>query len=214
MAEILGLEIDRINHDCFKVKSSDKVVYFDPYKIKSGENADIVLIGHEHFDHCSTEDIAKVATKDTVILCNSNSVSKVGRVEAAEVVVMSPGKEVNVNGVNVKAVAAYNVNKFRSPGQPFHPKEDEHCGYIVTLDGKKVYHMGDTDVIPEMDSVECDIALVPVSGKYVMTADEAVEAVKKVNPKVAVPMHYGDIVGTDEDAKKFQQLVGDKVKII
>ena len=117
------------------------------------------------------------------------------------------GEKVTVGSVTIEGVSAYNTNKFREPGKVFHPKEEQHLGYVITLDGTRVYFAGDTDVIPQMKSVRCDIALLPVSGTYVMTAEEAAEAAKVINPKVAVPMHYGAIVGSEADAKKFKSLV-------
>jgi len=213
MVEVLGLEIERLNHDAFKIKGKEKVVYIDPYKIDESEKADLILIGHEHFDHCSPEDISKVSSNETILIVNSNSVSKVSKMEAKDLLIAVPGKEFEANGIKVKAVPAYNIDKFRAPGIVFHPKEEEHCGFVVEIDGVKVYHAGDTDNIPEMENIDCDIALLPVSGTYVMTADEAVSAVKKIRPKVAIPMHYGSIVGSDEDAEKFKEKADCKVVI-
>ena len=122
--------------------------------------------------------------------------------------------ELAVGKVSVKAVPAYNVNKFRSPGNPFHPQAALHNGYVATLDGVSVYFAGDTDQIPEMAAIECDVALLPVSGTYVMTAEEAAEAAKVIQPQVAVPMHYGaGVAGTSDDALVFQSRYGGKVKI-
>jgi len=109
--------------------------------------------------------------------------------------------------VVIEAVPAYNLNKFREPGTVFHPRAEKRLGFIAALDGTRVYFAGDTDFIPEMKSIKCDIALLPVSGTYVMTAEEAAEAAKAINPKIAVPMHYGAIVGSEADAKKFKSLV-------
>ena len=127
---------------------------------------------------------------------------------------MRPGDELAVGEVVVRAVPAYNVNKFRSPGNPFHPQPALHNGYVVTVDGVRVYFAGDTDHIPEMAGIECDVALLPVSGTYVMTAEEAAEAAKVIQPQVAVPMHYGaGVAGTRDDAARFQALYGGKVRI-
>lgn len=204
--EILGLKIEKLNHASFKIKK-DKTIYIDPFKISEDEKADLILISHEHFDHCSPEDIEKVIGNNTTIIVNSNALSKVSKLPVKNIIVANPGKEIEVNEIKVKAVPAYNTNKYRSPGVHFHPKQDEHVGFIIEINGIKVYHSGDTDVIPEMDMIHCDIALLPVSGTYVMTAEEAVEAVGKIKPKVVVPMHYGDIVGTAEDAERFKSLV-------
>jgi len=212
MAEILGLQIERLNHDCFKIKHHTKTVYIDPYKITdrdAQDKADIVFITHEHFDHCSPEDIKKVSTSETILMVNSNSVSKVSKLNVKNLIVASPGKNYNIKGVKVMVVPAYNTNKFRMKNQVFHPKEDEHCGYVFEIKSVKMYHAGDTDNIPEMETIGCDIAMLPVSGTYVMTPREAAEAVKRIKPKVAIPMHYGSIVGTNAHAHEFKDLVGD-----
>jgi L-ascorbate metabolism protein UlaG (beta-lactamase superfamily) len=120
---------------------------------------------------------------------------------------LEPGDQCSVEKVEIEAVPAYNLNKFREPGQVFHPQKDKKLGFVFQMDGTRVYFAGDTDVIPEMKSIRCDIALLPVSGTYVMTAEEAAEAVAEIKPKIAVPMHYGAIVGSDSDAQKFKSLV-------
>jgi L-ascorbate metabolism protein UlaG (beta-lactamase superfamily) len=119
-----------------------------------------------------------------------------------------------VKGIPIEATAAYNINKFRSPGVPFHPKESRHVGFVITLDGVRVYHAGDTDCIPEMNEVRADIALLPVSGTYVMTAEEAVEAVKILGPALAIPMHVGRGIGSLEDATRFKELSPVPVRVL
>jgi L-ascorbate metabolism protein UlaG (beta-lactamase superfamily) len=114
-----------------------------------------------------------------------------------------------VGNVQIEAVPAYNVNKFREPGKAFHPKGESRLGFVVEMDGTTVYHAADSDLIPEMQHIKCDIALLPVSGTYVMTAEEAAQAVAAIKPKIAVPMHYGAIVGSSSDAEKFKSLVKD-----
>jgi L-ascorbate metabolism protein UlaG (beta-lactamase superfamily) len=125
--------------------------------------------------------------------------------------VVQRGDSLNVHGVPLEVVAAYNVHPDR---QNFHPKEYGGVGYVVTLNGKRIYHTGDTDPIVEMQNVKCDIMLVPVSGTYVCTCDEAAEAVKIVNPKLAIPMHWDTIVGTWEDANSFKQKADVPVEIL
>jgi L-ascorbate metabolism protein UlaG (beta-lactamase superfamily) len=127
---------------------------------------------------------------------------------------MSFGETKNILGVSVEAVPAYNTNKFRTPGKVYHPKEEGRIGYIITMNGVRIYHAGDTDHIPEMKNIKVDIALLPVSGTYVMTADEAAKAVAEIKPKIAIPMHYGAIVGDVNDAQKFQKLATCKVTIL
>jgi L-ascorbate metabolism protein UlaG (beta-lactamase superfamily) len=182
-----------LGHDGFLIKGNGNTIVIDPFKIRECEPADIVLITHEHYDHCSPEDVDKVQKDSTVIVTEANAASKLsGNVE-----VMHPGDTLTVSGTQIEAVAAYNTNK------SFHPQQNGWLGFIVTVDGVRIYHAGDTDLIPEMDSFEADIALLPVSGTYVMTADEAVQAARRINPKIAIPMHYGGIVGSAEDAQRF-----------
>jgi L-ascorbate metabolism protein UlaG (beta-lactamase superfamily) len=171
------------------------VIVIDPFQINDCELADVILISHEHYDHCSPEDVKKIQKDDTIIVTEPNSAKKLsGNIE-----VVKPGDKVTASGIPVEAVAAYNTNK------TFHPKGNNWLGFVVTVDGVRIYHAGDTDVIPEMDSLEADVALLPVSGTYVMTAQEAVEAAKRIKPKVAIPMHYGAIVGSADDAQQFSE---------
>jgi L-ascorbate metabolism protein UlaG (beta-lactamase superfamily) len=124
-----------------------------------------------------------------------------------DVRVVHPGDEVTVGDVTVKAVPAYNTHRFRSPGEPFHPKEQEHVGYVVTVDGERVYFAGDTDHVPEMGEITCDVAMLPVGGKYTMDAEEAAEAAADIGPRVAVPMHFASgVVGEPADAERFRSL--------
>ena len=120
----------------------------------------------------------------------------------------------SVAGVEIEAVRAYNVNKFRSPGVPFHPREADMVGYVVTIGGVRLYFAGDTDHIPEMDEMACDVALLPVSGKYVMTAEEAAEAARTIQPQVVVPMHFGSGIGRAGDGRTFTGLYDGKVVVL
>jgi L-ascorbate metabolism protein UlaG (beta-lactamase superfamily) len=125
-----------------------------------------------------------------------------------------PGDRLTVAGVEIEAVPAYNVNKFRSPGVPFHPREAEHVGYVVTVGGVRVYFSGDTDPIPEQAEIDCHVALLPVSGIYVMTAEEAAEAARTLDPQIVVPMHYGAGIGTGEDGRRFTELYEGEVALL
>jgi L-ascorbate metabolism protein UlaG (beta-lactamase superfamily) len=203
-------ELRWLGHDSF-VYEGGPVVYFDPWRLDQDlPPADLVLVSHEHGDHCSPDDVRRVSGPNTVVVASQSAASLL----QGDVRVMRPGDELAVDEVAVQAVPAYNVNKFRSPGNPFHPQPALHNGYVVTVDGVRVYFAGDTDHIPEMAGIECDVALLPVSGTYVMTAAEAAGAARVIQPEVAVPMHYGaGVAGTREDADRFRSLYAGEVRI-
>lgn len=204
--KLLNLEFTRIAHDTFRIAGS-KVVYTDPYKVTKNDEADIVLLSHEHFDHLSLDDLKKVIMPGTTIVASPLCKDGLEGIKVKETRFLDPGGKLTVGKVEIEAVPAYNLNKFRAPGQAFHPKGEKRVGFVLKMDGTTVYFAADTDFIPEMKSIKCDIALLPVSGTYVMTAEEAAEAARALNPKIAVPMHYGAIVGSEEDARKFKSLV-------
>jgi L-ascorbate metabolism protein UlaG (beta-lactamase superfamily) len=204
--KLLNLEITRIAHDAFKITGS-QIIYTDPYKVTKHEAADIVLISHEHFDHLSMEDLHKVISSATTLVASTICRQGLEGVKVKAIHYLNPGEKLRVGSVEVAAVPAYNIDKGPEPGKLFHPKEDKRLGFIITMDGTRVYFAGDADFIPEMKSIECDIALLPVSGTYVMTAEEAAEAAKAIKPKIAVPMHYAAIVGSEADAQRFKALV-------
>jgi L-ascorbate metabolism protein UlaG (beta-lactamase superfamily) len=191
-----------LSHDAFRI-DGPQIIYLDPYRLGPGNpEADVILITHDHPDHCSPEDVAKIQGQDTTIVTIDAAAAKL----EGDVQIVKPGDSVMVKGIEVMAVPAYNVDKFRSPGVAFHPKESGHVGFVVTSNGQRIYHAGDTDHIPEMaDLGRIDIALLPVSGTYVMTADEAVGAAETINPRIAIPMHVGRGIGSLEDAQTFQQ---------
>ncbi len=209
-----NLIIEKIFHSTVKVKGN-LVIYFDPFHLPGGaERADLILITHEHFDHCSPDDIKKIADKNTIIVTTEMCEEMLGNLDVKEIKYVKPGDKLELNSVKIEAVPAYNINKFRSPGVLFHPREQGMAGYVVELAGTRVYHAGDTDFIPEMkDLKNIDIALLPVSGIYVMTPAEAAHAAKAINPKIAMPMHYGDLRQADEtlgskaDGETFKKLV-------
>jgi L-ascorbate metabolism protein UlaG (beta-lactamase superfamily) len=202
MTEDILSKIVWLGHDGFRIDAS-KTVYIDPYQISDGPRADLILITHEHFDHCSPDDVAKIQHSGSVIITEKDSAAKL----SGDVRVVNVGETISVDNITVEAVPAYNTNK------DFHPKSKGWLGFIVEIDGVKVYHAGDTDFIPEMKDFNTDIALLPVSGTYVMTAKEAVEAALAINPKVAVPMHYGAIVGGGQDAENFKTALEEKIEV-
>lgn len=211
---LLNLDITRLGHDTFKIKGS-KLIYTDPYKLNQRDEADIVLISHEHFDHFSLEDLERVIFPGTTIVASPLCKDGLKNLKVKEVKFLDPGGKLTVGKVQIEAVPAYNLNKFREPGKAFHPKGEKRLGFLILMDGTTVYHAADSDFIPEMKNLKCDIALLPVSGTYVMTAEEAAQAAAAIKPRIAVPMHYGSIVGSDADAEKFKSLVkGVQVEIL
>ena len=192
-----------LGHDSFRITGS-KTIYLDPYQIGPADPADLVLVTHEHFDHCSPEDVAKVQGPGTKVITEKDSAAKL----TGDVHILSPGERLTVEGVTIEALPAYNVNK------SFHPKEKGWLGFVVEMDGVRIYHAGDSDFIPEMNRIKADIALLPVSGTYVMTAAEAVEAALAIKPQVAIPMHYGAIVGGRSDADTFKAALEGKIEVV
>lgn len=200
-ARIIAM-IHWLGHDSFRIDGDEKVIYIDPYKIADGPEADLILITHDHSDHASPEDVAKIRRSDTAIVAPSAAAAKF----PGQIQTVKPGDKLNIKGISIEAVPAYNTSKFRSPGVPFHPRESGYVGYIVTVAGTRIYHAGDTDAIAEMKSVQCDVALLPVSGIYVMTAEEAAAAAEMIHPGTVIPMHVGKGIGSLEDAKRFKAL--------
>ena len=206
--QVNNIEFNWLGHDGFKLVTADnKVVYIDPYKISEvhhkKNDAEIVLISHNHFDHLSIEDLRHVINEKTMIIAASECIEKLKQEGFKNVKNVEPGQTIEERDVNIEIVPAYNINK------NFHPKDDRKIGFIFTFDKMlKIYHAGDTDKIPEMSEFKPDIALVPVSGVYVMSADEAADAINNlIKPsKLAIPMHYGTIVGSLDRCKKIQKV--------
>ena len=213
MLEYRGLKMSWLGHDGFRIKNT-KTIYVDPYLIKTSEEADIILITHEHYDHCNPGAVKRISSAKTTIITTAVVKSQLSGTKAKEIRAARPGEKIVVDNVSIQTVPSYNVNKFRSPGTPFHPKQDEMLGFIITIDGVRIYHAGDTDSIPEMEGLNVDIACLPVSGTYVMTADEAAESTRRLKPKIAIPMHYGSIVGDERDAERFKKLAACEVRIL
>lgn len=204
-------QITWLGHDSFRINADGLILYIDPFKLPTHEpKADLILITHDHQDHCSPADVAKIQKTDTVIVTVPQAAAKL----TGQKKLVKPGEELIVKGITIQTVPAYNTNKFRSPGVPYHPKDSNYVGFIIKVEGKRIYHAGDSDFIPEMKGLEVDISLLPVSGLYVMTAEEAAEAATAIKPKLAIPMHVGGPVGSLSDAQRFKEKAGIPVTIL
>ena len=192
--------IEWLGHAGFRLKTSAGWIYIDPYRAGDGPPADAILVTHGHFDHFSRDDVLALAGERTICIAPPAVTEQLkGRTYS-----IAPEETVEIGGVEVQAVAAYNTNKLDSEGRPFHGREAGWVGYVIRDGGRRIYHSGDTDVIPEMDEAAgVDVALLPVSGTYVMTALEAAEAARRIDPGVAVPMHWGTVIGSRADAEAF-----------
>lgn len=209
--EIEGVRIDYLGHAGFLITSLigvEKRIVIDPYNVPEiREKADIILITHSHYDHCSIKDIQALARRGTIVILSADSQSKGAKLEGVEMQVIEPGEVLDFGSIKIEAVPAYNTNK------EFHPKKEGWMGYLIKMRGVVIYHAGDSDKIPEMERLTGYgrkdtkfIALLPVSGKYVMNADEAAEAALIIKADLAIPMHYGaGVAGTIKDAEDFVQ---------
>ncbi|MCS7118227.1 MAG: MBL fold metallo-hydrolase [Thaumarchaeota archaeon] len=212
------LKITWLRHAGFLLAGRGKTVVIDPFNVKPEKavKVDLTFVTHDHFDHCSLKDLEPFVDRErTSVVAARNCSRALKDLRCKTKDFVDPGGSGEVAGVKFQAVPAYNVNKFRSPGVPFHPRNYGGVGYVIEVAGARVYHAGDTDNIPEMVQLkDIDVALLPVSGTYVMTAEEAAEAAKTITPKLAIPMHFGEIVGSIEDAKRFSSLAGVKVEVL
>ncbi len=194
-----------LRHASFRIEAPDCVIYVDPWKLKPRATpADLILITHEHHDHFSPQDLDKIRTPDTTIV----SIAAVTSELSGDLHTVQAGDRLTAKGIDIEVVPAYNMDK------QFHPHSKGGVGYILTIGGRRIYHAGDTDAIPEMADIQADVALVPIGGKYTMDAQEAAAIVNKIRPSIAVPMHWGDLVGKRDDALAFREQCKVPVRIM
>jgi L-ascorbate metabolism protein UlaG (beta-lactamase superfamily) len=205
MTQDLLQGITWLRHASFRIEAPDCVIYLDPWKLKPRATpADLILITHEHHDHFSPQDLDKIRTPDTTIV----SIAAVTSELSGDLHTVQAGDRLTAKGIDIEVVPAYNMDK------QFHPHSKGGVGYILTIGGRRIYHAGDTDAIPEMADIQADVALVPIGGKYTMDAQEAAAIVNKIRPSIAVPMHWGDLVGKRDDALAFREQCKVPVRIM
>ena len=200
--------IEVLYHSSIRI-NKEKTIYIDPFKIDRNYNdADIVFITHDHYDHYSEEDIDKVINENTTIIIPEELLTKLLRkgINKNAIITVEPNEKYMVQGIKFETISAYNTNK------TFHPKENGWVGYIITLDDIRYYIAGDTDITEENRRVKCDVAFVPVGGTYTMDFKEAAQLINEIQPKIAIPIHYGSIVGTEQDAIDFIRLLHPSIK--
>jgi L-ascorbate metabolism protein UlaG (beta-lactamase superfamily) len=202
MSELLE-GIHWLGHASFRI-AAEKTIYIDPWKLRQPTPADVILITHGHGDHLSPEDISAIAQEGTLIVCPPTCIGQV----TGDVRSIRAGESLRVDDLVIEAVPSYNTNK------PNHPKSAGNLGYIVQMGNRRIYHAGDTDLIPEMSEIRCDVALLPMGGKYTMDADEAAEAAARIKPKVVIPMHWGDIVGSARDVRRMASKMPEGVELV
>lgn len=194
-------------HSSIRIEK-EVVIYFDPFMIEKEKNdADIIFITHDHFDHFSIEDIKKVTKKSTVFVCPKTIVESLTNKGIGNIVSLDPYEKTNILRVDVEAIPSYNVWK------PMHKKKNKWLGYVITIDKKKIYVVGDSDNTVDAQKVKCDIILIPVGGYYTMDYKAASKLVNTIMPKIAIPTHYGSLTGTKEDGNKFSKLIDKNIKV-
>ena len=204
------MKIEVLCHSSIRIEGENKIIYIDPYRIKEEKNdADIIFITHSHYDHFSEEDILNVKSDNTRIVVTTDLLEKTLELgfKKEDITVVNPNNSYTVLDIEVNTIPAYNINK------QFHPKENNWVGYILKLEGKRIYIAGDTDITEENRNVKCDIALLPIGGTYTTDYKEAAQLTNIIKPELVIPMHYGEIVGEKEEAIKFKKLINKNINV-
>ena len=190
-------------HASFRVEGA-RVIYFDPFRISDGlPAADVIFVSHSHHDHFSPDDIKKISTeKTTLVVTHDIDITFPG-----EVIKVKPGAVTAIRGLTAETLPAYNIER------PYHPQKNNWVGYVITMDNTKIYHTGDSDFIEEMRGLVIDVILIPVVGTYTMDAAQAAQAIKEMEVTIAIPMHWGTLMGDISDARRFKDLVGDAADV-
>lgn len=205
------LERIQVNtHSSVRIETEGIVLYVDPFRLREEpHDADLIFLTHEHFDHFSPEDIARVI-KDSAVFVLPTSIAETTAsvTQGHPVVTVTPGQSAQAAGIPFETVRAYN------PGKSFHPRERDWVGYVLTVEGLRIYVAGDTDATREAAGVRCDVALLPIGGKYTMDPDEAAALANRIRPAVVVPIHYGSVAGTAEDFQRFAARVDPGIRVV
>lgn len=196
-------------HSSIKI-TDNKIIYFDPYKINDNyKDADIIFITHDHYDHFDVDSINKIIKDDTILVIpDKMSVENLLEIKSKNMVKVLPNNTYDIRGYKIETIPSYNINK------NFHPKENNWVGYIITINNERIYVAGDTDITSENKKVKCDIALVPIGGKFTMNYNEAAELINLIKPKTVIPTHYAEIIGSKIDGENFKKLISNDIECI
>ena len=203
-----GIEV--LCHSSIRIQK-DIIIYIDPFKItKDYNDADIIFCTHSHYDHFSEEDIKKVKKDSTILVITEDCYEKVKKMgfQQKNIIVVTPNKKYKVLDISFETVNAYNIEK------EYHKLENNWVGYIIEINDITYYIAGDTDLIPEIKSVNCDVAFLPIGGTYTMNAKEAATLANIIEPQIAIPIHYGEIVGSIEDSEIFKNQLSEEIECV
>ncbi len=208
-----NISIQYLGHASFLIQHKNYKIFIDPFQLKNEIPADLILVTHEHYDHCDKESIEKITKPETIIVAPKSISCKI---DWSNIIFPKLNENLTINEVSITPVPAYNINKFRSPDQPYHPSNENYLGYLIKYNETTIYHAGDTDFIPEMASFPpIDIALLPIGGKYTMDAQEAIKAIEIIKPKITIPIHYNSLEALPKiDINNFVQQIDNLTNLV